>query len=258
MACCGSWAEIALDEQIRIAAETFIDRASAKYDGKDGQPGYECFGGAGDGVAEDASSMLGGWAPGVRARFLPDGIAMKLTKGSRIVLQVHYFANGKKDQTDQTKIGLYYSKNEQNKQLVYIPIVNTSFKIKPGDENAQVTAQFPIPPFYDATAIQVMPHMHLLGRQIKVEKIGADNPQRCRVVRLTRASRTLGYFRHREKTTAQRDDAPRRPPPELRARSGAGRGTRRDRGPGGGLAGSPRPRTCGRPPPRSGRRTRSH
>lgn len=164
------------NKQVVHHAIAFVDKtgASAKYDGKDGQPGYECFGGAGDGVAEDASSMLGGWAPGVRARFLPDGIAMKLTKGSRIVLQIHYFANGKKDQTDQTKIGLYYSKNAVNKQLVYIPIVNTGFKIKPGDENAQVTAQFPIPPFYDATAIQVMPHMHLLGRQIKVEKIGLD------------------------------------------------------------------------------------
>ena len=154
----------------------YIDKtgASEQYDGKDGQPGYDCFGGPGDGVSLDASSMLGGWAPGVRPRFLPDGIAMKIPKGARIVLQVHYFTNGKRDQMDQTKLGIYYSKNTENKQLVFIPIVNTSFKLKPGDDNAEVTAQFPIPPFYDATAYLVAPHMHLLGRQIKVEKIGTD------------------------------------------------------------------------------------
>ncbi len=154
----------------------YVDKtgASAKYDGKDGSPGYDCFGGPGDGVAEDATSMLGGWAPGVRARFLPDGIAMKLPKGSKIVLQVHYFANGKKDQTDQTKVGLYYSKNSVNKLLAFLPILNTGFKLKPGEENAEVTAQFAIPPFYDATVILVAPHMHLLGKQIKLEKIGID------------------------------------------------------------------------------------
>lgn len=151
--------------------------SSAKYDGKDGSPGYDCFGGPGDGVADGVGSMLGGWAPGSRERFLQDGIAMKIPKGAKIVLQVHYFANGRRDQTDQSKLGIYFSKSKENKQLVYLPLINNKFKLQPGDENAEVTASMLIPPFYDATAYRVGPHMHLLGRQIKIERINANKTQ---------------------------------------------------------------------------------
>lgn len=148
--------------------------ASAKYDGKDGNPGYDCFGGPGDGVADSISGMLGGWAPGTRERLLQDGIALKIPKGAKIVLQVHYFANGKRDQTDKSKLGIYFSKSAQNKQLVYLPLLNNKFKLPPGEDNVEVGANFLVPPFYDATAYRVGPHMHLLGRKIKVERVNAN------------------------------------------------------------------------------------
>ena len=57
----------------------------------------------------------------------------------------------------------------------YLPIVNTTFKIQPGEADKEVTAKFTIPFFFDAHAIQIAPHMHLLGRKIKVELAGSKS-----------------------------------------------------------------------------------
>src|SRR5579864_4227803 len=47
-------------------------------DGADQRPGYNCFGGGGVGL----EGGLGGWVPGQRPEFLPDGVARSLPKGS--------------------------------------------------------------------------------------------------------------------------------------------------------------------------------
>ncbi len=140
-------------------------------DGQDGNPGYDCFGGPGDGIPLTLSSMAGGWVPGMRANRFPEGIGTLLPKDVDIIMQVHYYPCGRTEQEDQTKVGLYFAQGEVNKRLVYLPILNTRFQIPPGAESHEVTATFPIPPLFDATAYLVAPHMHLLGRQFKLEKI---------------------------------------------------------------------------------------
>ena len=137
-----------------------------KMDGQDGEPGYSCFGGPGFTLALNGS--LGGWAPGQRSRFLPDGIGIEITKNARIVMQVHYFPVGRTG-ADLTKVGLYYSKQDIQQRLFMIPVVNTSFKIPANVASYDVTAKLQVLPFMDAKVIWVYPHMHLLGRQIKGE-----------------------------------------------------------------------------------------
>jgi hypothetical protein len=140
-------------------------------DGKDGEPGYDCFGGPGDGIPLTLSSMAGGWVPGMATNRFPAGVGTLLPKGVDIIMQVHYYPGGRTNQEDQTRVGLYFAQGEVSKRLVYLPILNTSFRIPAGAENHEVTATFPIPPLFDATAYLVAPHMHLLGRQFKLEKI---------------------------------------------------------------------------------------
>ncbi len=162
----------------------FIDTEGAadKLDGKDGSPGYTCYGGPGfdvqtlSGIAAalDLTGGLGGWVPGTRVQPLPEGVGLLLPKKGKIVMQVHYFPNGHPG-PDQTKVGIYYSKTAVERRMRYLPIVNTSFKLQPGEANKEVTAKFTIPFFFDAHAIQIAPHMHLLGRKIKVELAGAKN-----------------------------------------------------------------------------------
>jgi hypothetical protein len=150
---------------------------AAQLDGQDGQPGYSCFGGPGIPVnttnilqALDSLSGLGGWAPGTRAHFLPDNIGTLLPGGARVVMQVHYHPVGVTG-PDQTQIGLYFMRSEIQKRLYHIPVVNMDFKVPP-DSVRDVTAVFPpIPLPLSAKAINIFPHMHLLGRKIKADLI---------------------------------------------------------------------------------------
>jgi hypothetical protein len=56
-----------------------------------GGKGWTCFGGSDIGdIRTTANSWLAAWAPGASAQALPDGIGALLTKGSVVVMQVHY------------------------------------------------------------------------------------------------------------------------------------------------------------------------
>jgi hypothetical protein len=135
-------------------------------DEKEPGPGYTCFGGPGFDIS--ISSMLGGWAPGTLPRHLPEGIAIQVPKGARLVMQVHYYPVGRTAE-DQTRVGLYFSQSATRKRLVYFPVLNQRFEIPAGNANYEVKANFIIPPLFDSNIVQIFPHMHMLGKQIKVE-----------------------------------------------------------------------------------------
>lgn len=128
---------------------------------KDGQEGYP---GSGGGVGFLPTGSLGGWAPGVRARHLPVGTAYFVPKGARLVMQVHYHRTGKPE-TDQTKIALYTAKEPIRDRMQMNWIFNFAVNIPPGEKNHRMrqtyTYRRPV------TVYGVMPHMHLLGRQMK-------------------------------------------------------------------------------------------
>ncbi len=156
----------------------YIDQTgeSAKLDGVDGQPGYTCFGGPL--IELTIGGLLGGWAPGARTRHLPEGIGQVLPGKSRIVMQVHYHPGGR-TAPDQTRIGLWYrAADKVEKRLVNIPLINERFVLPPGESNIEVKASQFIFPFVSGKAIQVAPHMHLLGRKIRVEVRDADGTVR--------------------------------------------------------------------------------
>ena len=125
----------------------YIDQSgeSAKLDGKDGQPGYSCFGGPG--IEFTIGSLLGGWAPGARSRHLPDGIGQVLPGKSRIVMQVHYHPGGR-TAPDQTRVGLWYrAADKVERRLVNLQLVNQNFVLPPGESNTEVKASQLVFPF---------------------------------------------------------------------------------------------------------------
>jgi len=146
---------------------------SVALDAKDPGPGYTCFGGPGISVTD----ILGGWAPGSRGYFAPEGAGIKLTNNSRVIVQVHYHPTGQTE-TDRTPVGFYFSKAPVQRQLQILPLVNTSFAIPPGAKNHEVTALYTVPNLLSAKMWTVTPHMHLLGKKIKVEltKPGSTTP----------------------------------------------------------------------------------
>src|SRR5262249_47531781 len=106
--------------------------------------------------------------PGQRASFLPDGIGVQVKKNAAFIMQVHY-SPSRSTGEDLTRIGLYRATSKVQRHLYQVPIVNDEFTIPAGAGNYVVKAEFSIPPLFDAKAINIYPHMHLLGRQIKVE-----------------------------------------------------------------------------------------
>ena len=144
---------------------------SAELDAKDEEPGYECFGGPGDGIPISAATMLGGWVPGTRVGLLPEGVGILLPKGARVIVQMHYYPAGK-EYSDQTRVGLYVAKKTETmkRRMVYLPLVNTSFRIPAGAKDHEVTASVPVLPGLTAQVYMVVPHMHLLGKKIQVTR----------------------------------------------------------------------------------------
>ena len=128
---------------------------------QDPGPGYTSFGG----IGFRSGGMLGGWAPGNFPSFLPDGIGRFLPKNADLVLQVHYHRSGKVE-TDRTKVALYFAKGPVDKRMRSFMLAKFLLRIPPGDSNYVVHASLPVES--DSTLYRVTPHMHLLGKDMKV------------------------------------------------------------------------------------------
>jgi hypothetical protein len=135
--------------------------AARRKDAADPLPGYLSFGGPGF----VPTGTLGGWAPGQQPHRLPDAVGRPLPKGAELVLQVHYHPDGV-ERRDQSQVAIYLQKKPVSRRVASIMLVNRDIDIAPGDNNYVRTAQFVLPA--DATIQAVMPHMHLLGREMKV------------------------------------------------------------------------------------------
>jgi peroxiredoxin len=109
---------------------------------------------------------LGGWAPGQQPHQLPPGYGFRLPRGSDVVVQVHYHRNGRVER-DRIRIGLYFAKKSEGMKpykggvipgrFLAIPANNSSFKVTGNLTVAQ-----------DCMLHSIMPHMHLIGKQIRV------------------------------------------------------------------------------------------
>ena len=123
------------------------------------------------------SDIIGAWAPGNQPQVLPPGIGLRVNAGSRAAMQVHYHVNGTR-QTDRTRVGLFFNRDPIQKDLRLLPIINEDFVIPPGAARHTVTASVVIPNIPNLRAISILPHMHLLGREIKLDAIFPDGSRR--------------------------------------------------------------------------------
>ncbi len=139
----------------------------------DGQPGYTCFGGPGI----RNTDLMGGWAPGNQPQTFPEGVGLPVTAGSRVVLQIHYHPEGT-SQTDRTRVGLFFARGAIQKDLLLAAVINDSFVIPAGAPRHVVTASEVVPRGANFRAIAILPHMHLLGREIGMEAVYPDGTRR--------------------------------------------------------------------------------
>jgi hypothetical protein len=118
--------------------------------------------------------MIAGWAPGVYSVLLPEGTAVKIPKGMRLGIQVHY-APTDKDATDETSVGLYFADGTIRKHLKVLFGDRKDVAIPPGDPNYSLTTTKTFDT--DAVVRFFHVHMHLRGKSYEMKFTYPDGRQ---------------------------------------------------------------------------------
>lgn len=125
----------------------------------DPDPGYQRFGGWGF----STGGTLGGWAVGVMPQRLPDGYGRPMKAGSDFVVQTHYHPNGR-PATDAGRVGIYFAPKQANRRIGELFVANLDLQIPRGETELIHRAEYTLPA--DTVVHGVLPHTHLLGRQV--------------------------------------------------------------------------------------------
>lgn len=143
-------------------------RTKAKDTDQDHGPGYSVAMGLGF-IPVDRTKIggFGGWAPGSMYRFLPEESGYLLPRGADIVIQTHYHRDGRPEK-DRLQVALYFAdkpvkKRWQNVVVDGFPLFSM---IPAGKEDHVAKGSMWVET--DCTVHSVMPHMHLLGKAVKI------------------------------------------------------------------------------------------
>ncbi len=143
----------------------FLDTSGngRRKDAETPEPGYTTFGS----IGVPTAGIIGVWTPGLTPRFFPQGAGMHIPKGADIILQLHIHPSGKPE-TDQSSIALYFADKPVERMMSRSPFVLGSLiiDVPPGSADTTVTSSITLPT--DVTLISLLPHMHLIGKEMKI------------------------------------------------------------------------------------------
>jgi hypothetical protein len=128
-----------------------------------------------DDTGEDEESLLSSNAVGKNGDIFPDGAGRLMKAGAKILLLMHYHANGR-DVVDRTRVAFkFYPKGYVPAHVLRSSMVggNEDLDIPPGAENVRFDAYWKLPAAARLTAFQ--PHMHNRGKAMCLEAILPDN-----------------------------------------------------------------------------------
>jgi Tfp pilus assembly protein PilF len=104
------------------------------------------------------------WKPGSVPYVEPKGLALRLDKGTDLVLNVHMQPSGTAESIRPT-IGIYFTDDPATKFPMLLQLENDGkLDIPPGDRNFVVTDQLTLP--VDVDLLAVYPHAHYLGKDL--------------------------------------------------------------------------------------------
>ena len=104
------------------------------------------------------------WKPGTVASNEPDGMALRLDKGTDLVLNTHLQPSGKEEPI-QPSIGLYFTDKPATVHPMLLEMQNDgALDIPAGAQNFVVTDEFQLP--IDVAVMGVYPHAHYLGKDM--------------------------------------------------------------------------------------------
>jgi hypothetical protein len=134
-----------------------------KKDAETPEPGYTTFGS----IGIPTSGIVGVWTPGMTPRFYPQNAGMVVKRGTDLVLQLHMHPSGK-EETDRSSVALYFADKPVERNMSRSPFVVGSIliDIPAGDPAHTIRSSVTLPA--DITVISLLPHMHLIGREMKL------------------------------------------------------------------------------------------
>ncbi len=150
-------------------ATIFLDRSGAarRLDAADPGPGYSRSGSMGFAV----SGGLGGWGPGATPQRLPLGMGRLISQGADLVVQVHYHPSGKPER-DQPMVGVYFAPPGAQQLVGEVLVANRKLEIPAGAAQHRHNAAYVLP--VDTILLDVTPHMHYLGRELRATATWPD------------------------------------------------------------------------------------
>jgi hypothetical protein len=162
----------------KVVHHTLIwaDSTSTSRDADAATPEYG-FEGSGSAVAGQLNNQLPGYVPGQKPILFTDGLAMRIPKGSDLLLQMHY-APSATDEWDSTSINLFFAKTPPTRRVesyVMLPIpgvLQNDVFIIPPNQVKQFHGKITLP--FDVTFLGLAPHCHLLGKDWQVYAILPD------------------------------------------------------------------------------------
>jgi hypothetical protein len=139
--------------------------AARKRDARTPEPGYRTFGSPGIPV----TGVVGVWAPGMTPRYLPEDIGYRLPRRADLLLQIHLHPSGKVEK-DRSRIGLYFAKASAGRprSMSRVPLVlgTLMIDVPAGESSYRLASEITLPE--SVTLTSVLPHMHLIGKEMKV------------------------------------------------------------------------------------------
>jgi len=115
--------------------------------------------------AFDPDSHFLFWKPGTVPYLEPEGMALRLDKGTDLVLNVHLQPSGKPE-TIQPTIGLYFTDQPATKFPMLLQLQrDANLDIPAGEKDFVVSDQLTLP--IDVDLLAIYPHAHYLGKDLQ-------------------------------------------------------------------------------------------
>lgn len=146
-------------------------------DAEDSGPGYTCFGGAGAGQA----TPIAGWTPGDAPPRVPSNASIRIPKGARLVMQMHYNLLSSEPEPDNTQVQLWLQSTPPEFLLMPRFFPHLGLDIDVADPASKHTRRFINTSDRPWTIAATSPHMHLLGTRLRTVRENADGSETCLV-----------------------------------------------------------------------------
>jgi peroxiredoxin len=116
--------------------------------------------------------LIAAYAPGFPPVSVPERMAVRMKKGSKVIFQLHYTPDGTARE-DRSCFGVQYADANEVDYRVYVShAMNFSFTIPPNTDNVSISATRKINK--DCLLLGMNPHMHMRGKAYTYEAIYPD------------------------------------------------------------------------------------